>query len=83
MSSRFSFDAAARAATKQQILDGHNMLGGGATACMCASVQRLMMLLTVLVQDQELDHIHICTYAWISYIYVDCHCINKYISYII
>ena len=37
MSSRFSFDAAARAVSKQQILDGHNMLGGGATACMCTS----------------------------------------------
>lgn len=29
----FTMNEAGRAATKQQILDGHNMLGGGPTAC--------------------------------------------------
>ena len=31
----FSMNADGRAATKQQILDGHSFLGGGALACMC------------------------------------------------
>ena len=31
----FSMNAAGRATTKQQILDGHNFMGGGALACLC------------------------------------------------